>query len=163
MHTEYTIVPAAEADRAEILSLYKAQLGQEYCPWNEEYPSNGRIDYDLARNALFVLKKDGRIAAAISLDEDETVDALPCWDAALAPAGELSRLGVLPAEQGNGLARVMLQFGMDELKRRGFRGVHLLVDKHNVKALRSYAVFGFRVVDERFMYGHDYLCYEKGL
>ena len=57
----------------------------------------------------------------------------------------------------------MLQFGMDELKRRGYRGVHLLVDKHNVKALRSYAVFGFRTVDERFMYGHDYLCYEKAL
>lgn len=160
---EYEIIAAAEADRAELLSLYKAQLGREYCPWSEEYPSHETITFDLARNALFVLKKDGHIAAAISLDADETVDALPCWDAALTPAGELSRLAVLPAEQGKGLARVMLQFGMEELKRRGCRGVHLLVDKHNVKALRSYAVFGFRTVDERFMYGHDYLCYEKEL
>ena len=160
---EYEIIAAAEEDRAELLSLYKAQLGREYCPWSEEYPSHETITFDLARNALFILKKDGHIAAAISLDADETVDALPCWDAALTPAGELSRLAVLPAEQGKGLARVMLQFGMEELKRRGCRGVHLLVDKRNVKALRSYAVFGFRTVDERFMYGHDYLCYEKEL
>ena len=157
------IVAAAEADRAEILALYKAQLGREYCPWDEEYPSHETITGDLARNALFVMKVDGRVTAAVSLDEDETVDALPCWDAALAPGGELSRLAVLPEEQGKGLARIMLQFGMEELRRRGCRSARLLVAKHNIKALRSYAVFGFRTVDERYMYGHDYLFYEKDL
>lgn len=160
---EYEIIMATEADRGEILSLYKAQLGRECCPWNEDYPSNEEIDWDLSRDALFVLKKDGSIRAAVSIEEDEAVDCLSCWDENLAPIGELARLAVLPDEQSKGLGRIMLKFGMDELKRRGFNGIHFLVNKNNSKAIRCYAVFGFRVVGECHMYEQDFLCYEKEL
>jgi ribosomal protein S18 acetylase RimI-like enzyme len=57
----------------------------------------------------------------------------------------------------------MMQFGMDELKRRGYRGIHMLVNRHNVKAIRCYAVFGFNVVGECHMFDQDFLCYEKEL
>ena len=40
----YKIFMASEEDRDEIMSLYKAQIGREYCPWSEEYPSNETID-----------------------------------------------------------------------------------------------------------------------
>ena len=160
---EYDIVMAAETDREEILALYKAQIGREYCPWNENYPSNEEIDWDFSRDALFVLKTDGRIKAAVSLEKDDTVDNLSCWDEKLAPEGELARIAVLPEEQGKGYGRIMLQYGMDELKRRGFRGIRMLVNKLNRKAIRCYAVFGFRVVGECRMYEQDFLCYEKEL
>ena len=159
----YKIVMASEEDRDEIMSLYRAQIGREYCPWSEEYPSNETIDFDLSRDALFVLKEAGKIKASISIDEDEQVNALPCWNKELSPEGELSRLAVLPGEQNKGYARLMMRFGMDELRRRGYRGIHILVGKHNIKAIRSYAVFGFKMVGECFMYEHDYLCYEKEL
>ena len=77
--------------------------------------------------------------------------------------GELARLAVLPSEQNKGYARIMMQFGMDELKRRGFKGIHFLVNKHNVKAIRSYEKFGFDVVGECYMFEQDFLCYEKVL
>lgn len=160
---EYEIVLATEEDRDEILALYKMQLGRDYCPWDEEYPSNKEIDYDLSRDALFVMKMNGGIKAAISIDEDEAVDRLPCWDKNLAPEGELARLAVLPEEQNKGLGRVMLQFGMDELKRRGFQGIHILVNKYNSKAIACYSIFGFQVVGECHMYEQDFLCYEKVL
>lgn len=160
---EYEIVMATETDREEILALYKAQIGQKYCPWNEYYPSNEEIDWDFSRDALFVLKTDGRIKAAVSLEKDDTVDNLSCWDEKLAPEGELARIAVLPEEQGKGYGRIMLQYGMDELKRHGFRGIHMLVNKLNRKAIRCYAVFGFRVVGECRMYEQDFLCYEKEL
>lgn len=163
MNREYEIVMATEEDRNEILSLYKAQIGREYCPWDEHYPSNESIDYDFSRDALFVLKVNGSIKAAISVEEDEEVDRLACWDKTLAPEGELARLAVLPDEQNRGLGRIMLQFGMDELKRRGFKGIHILVNKHNAKAIKCYAVFGFRVVGECHMYEQDFLCYEREL
>ena len=152
-----------EDDREEILSLYKAQIGQEYCPWNEDYPSNEEIDWDFSRDALFVLKADGQIKAAVSLEKDDAVDSLSCWDENLAPEGELARIAVLPEEQGKGYGRIMIQFGMDELKRRGFRGIRMLVNKLNRKAIRCYAVFGFRVVGECRMYEQNFLCYEKEL
>ena len=160
---EYRIVSATEDDRLEIMSLYKAQLGRPFCPWDEDYPSNATIDHDLSRDALFMLKSDGRIKAVVSLDKDDAVDALPCWSLDLAPSGELSRLAVLPEEQNKGFGRIMLRFGMEELKRRGFMGVHFLVNKHNVKAIQSYKVFGFNVVGECHMYDQGFLCYEKRL
>ena len=159
---EYEIVMASLDDREEILSLYKAQLGRDCCPWTDEYPSDETISWDLSRDALFVMKKGGRIVAAVSIDEDEEVDALPCWNISLEPEGELARLAVLPDEQNKGLGRIMLQFGMDELKRRGCKGIHILVNRNNTRAIRCYAVFGFSVVGECHMYDQDLLCYEKG-
>ena len=163
MDKQYDIIVATEEDRDEILSLYKAQIGREFCPWDEEYPSIESIDGDFSREALFVLKMDGEIKAAISIEEDEEVDLLACWDKKLAPAGELARLAVLPNEQNKGLGRIMLKFGMDELKKRGFKSIHLLVNKYNTKAIGCYSVFGFRVVGECYMYEQDFLCYEKEL
>lgn len=160
---EYKIVMATEEDKDEILSLYKVQLGRDFCAWDEHYPSKESIDGDLSRDALFVMKMNGSIKAAISIDEDEAVDSLSCWDNNLAPEGELARLAVLPSEQNKGLGRMMLKFGMDELKRRGFRGIHILVNKYNTKAISCYSVFGFRMVGECHLYEQDFLCYEKEL
>ena len=160
---EYKIVPATENDKAEILSLYKAQIGRENCPWTEDYPSSESIDFDLKRDALFVLKTDGKIKAAISLEEDEDVDNLSCWDKTLAPEGEVARVAVLPEAQNKGLGRIMMQYAMDELKRRGYIGIHILVNKHNIKAIRCYEVFGFNTVGECHMYEQDFLCYERKL
>ena len=158
---EYEIVMAAEGDRNEILSFYKAQIGREYCPWDEEYPSNESIDWDISRDALFVLKMNGRIKAAVSIEEDQAVEQLACWDVKLVPKGELARLAVHPDEQNKGLGRIMMQFGMNELKRRGFQGIRILVNKYNTKAIKCYAVFGFHVAGECHMYEQDFLCYEK--
>lgn len=160
---EYVIVKASEEDRAGILSLYRAQLGCDCCPWDEDYPSNETIEWDLARNALFVLKRNGSILAAVSIEEDEEHELLFCRDNTPAPVGELARLAVLPDEQNRGLGRIMMRFGMDELKRQGFRSVRFLVNKNNAKAIRSYAVFGFRIAGECHMYDQDLFCYEKEL
>ena len=160
---DYEIMNATEEDRSELMALYRAQVGREYCSWSEEYPSNETIDFDLSRDALFVLKMNGRITAAVSLEEDEDVDNLDCWDESLAPEGEIARIAVLPGDQGKGLGRIMIRYGMDELKRRGYRGIHMLVNRHNVKAIRCYEVFGFRTVGECRMYDQDFLCYERDL
>ena len=160
---DYQIIMATEADREEIMALYRTQLGREFCAWDEDYPSNETIDFDLSRDALFALRSDGAIKAVISIEEDEDVANLPLWNKDLAPQGELARLAVTPEEQNRGIARIMLQFGMDELKRRGYRGIHFLVNRCNTKALRSYEPFGFSVVGECHMYDQDFLCYEKEL
>ena len=135
---DYEIVKATEDDRKEIMALYKMQLGREFCPWDEGYPSDETIDFDLSRDALFVLKSDGIIKAAVSIEKDEDVEKLECWDEKLKPSGELARLAVHPDEQNKGLARIMLKFGMEELRKRGFKGIHFLVNKLNIKAIHSY-------------------------
>lgn len=157
------IILATERDREEVLKLYEMQKGREFCAWDEDYPSNETIDFDLSRDSLFIMKENDRIIAAISIEVDEAVDNLDCWDKKLFPGGELARIAVEPTMQGRGIARKMMKHGMDVLKERGYKSIHFLVNKHNEKAIRSYSFFNFNVVGECFMYDQDFLCYEKEL
>ena len=158
-----TIFLATKDDRDEILALYDMQKGREFCPWTQDYPGSETFDFDISRDALYVRKENGKIIAAISLEEDEEVEKLKEWDKDLSPGGELARVCVLPGLQSKGIGRTMLRFAMDELKRRGFKSVHFLVNKYNIKAIRSYDKIGFNVVGERHMYEQDMLLYEKEL
>ena len=52
---------------------------------------------------------------------------------------------------------------MEVLRERGYRSIHFLVNRKNVKAIRSYAVFAFNVVGECDLYEQPFLCYEQKL
>lgn len=154
---------ATEGDREELMSLYRAQIGREGCPWTEEYPSDETIDYDLSRDALYVMRSRGKIVGAISIEVDEAVNELPCWNKSLEPEVEFARIAVRPEMQGRGLGRKLVEFLLDELKKQGFNGVHIVVNKQNIKALRLYDTFGFRNVGECHLYDQDFYCYELNL
>lgn len=161
---EHRIIMATEADKDAVLRLYQEQIGREFCFWDEDYPGEETIGFDLSRDALFVMKDEsGEIIAAISIELDEEVDRLDCWTPSLQPGGEFARLAVTPACQNRGLAREMVAHVLNELRQRGFRSVHILVNRDNAKAIRSYAHFGFRTAGECRMYGQRFLCYEKEL
>ncbi len=161
--TTREIVPATKEDKEEILKLYKSQLGREFCPWNEYYPGEEEIDFDLSRDSLFVMRENEKVIAAITIDDDDAVTNLPYWTDSLLPGAELSRLAVDIDTQGKGLAKEMLAYGMDEIKRRGFKSVHFLVNRNNVKALKCYAAFNFDKVGECELYEQPMVCYEKAL
>ena len=157
-------VKAAEADGAEILALYRALVGTEYCAWTENYPGEEDMKGDMAREGLFCLKEeDGTIAGVISIDDDPAVEALSCWTPERGPGAELSRLGVRVEYQNQGIAGKLLQNGMEVLKERGYRSVHFLVCKTNLKAIRSYEKLHFDVVGECSLFGEEWWCYEKEL
>ena len=158
-----SIVPATDNDREQLMKLYKEQVGREFCAWDEDYPSVETIDFDLSRDALFVMKENNAVIAAISIEIDEDVDRLECWNRDLFPGGELARLAVTPTMQGRGIARLMMEHGMKALKDRGYKSIHFLVNKYNIPAIQSYAKFEFNVVGECHMYDQDFLCYEKEL
>ncbi len=160
----YQIYPATAGQAEDILALYKMQIGREFCPWDAHYPTENEIAFDLSRNALFVMVNNAnQIIATVSIDEDEAVNALPCWTPSLQPGGELARLAVHPDYQNQGIARQMLAYGMKMLAKRGFKSIHFLVNKHNKKALRSYAAFQFPVVGECELFDQPFYCYEKAL
>ena len=150
-------------DKNEILSLYKAQLGREYCPWNEHYPSEEEIDFDLSRDALLIMRSEGKIIAAISIDDDDAVNNLEYWTPELQPGGELSRLAVSPECQGKGIAKEMINAGLEELRKRGFKSLHFLVNRNNLKACKCYAAYPFNKMGECELYEQPMLCYEMEL
>ncbi len=155
---------ATVEDQAEILQLYRSLVGTEFCAWTDQYPGKAEIEGDLSRDALFCLKDmAGTLIGVISIDQDEAVEALPCWTEAWKPAGELSRLGVRSEYQNQGVARQLLQYGMAELEHRGMKSVHFLVCKTNQKAIRSYDKLGFNIVGDCELFGELWWCYEKSL
>lgn len=163
------ICMADASDKKEILNLYKMQLGREFCPWDDYYPAEKEIDFDLSRDALFIMRQYDKqgiatgIIAAISIDDDAMVEKLYCWTDELKPGAELARLAVHTDWQNQGIARKMLKYGMEELVRRGYKSVHFLVNKQNIKAIKSYEVLGFNIVGECSLYEQPFLCYEKEL
>ena len=144
--------------------MYHDAIGSPGCTWSEDYPNEDDTMGDFERNDLFCLKKDdGEIIGAISIDKDDKVESLPCWDAAPRPSAELSRLVVKEKYQNQGIARQLLTYGMQELAKRGYKSVHFLVSKTNERALRSYAKFNFNNRGESDLYDEHWLCYEKEL
>ena len=86
------ISPAVKEETGKILELYHSMIGGA-AGWNEYYPGIDTIESDLSRNELFVMEnKDGELLAAISLDADEVVDSLKCWNQTLLPGAVLARL-----------------------------------------------------------------------
>lgn len=155
---------ASGADKPEILALYRSLVGTEFCAWTEDYPGETDIEEDLSRNGLFCLKDaEGIIIGTISIDDDDEVEAIPCWTKELQPSKELSRLGVRIENQNQGVAGMLLQHAMAELKRQGFKSVHFLVCKTNQKAIRAYNKIGFHVVGEYWLHDLPWWCYEREL
>ena len=167
-HMEFRRARREEAE--EILQLYRSLIGTEYCVWTENYPTEREVEFDLSRNALFCLyeimpepDERERLIGTISIDDDPEVEALSCWSEDLTPVAELSRLGVAAEYQNRGIARILLQEAMAELKSQGYKAAHILVAKDNVKALRSYEKLHFTTAGECELFGHSYWCYEKEL
>lgn len=66
---------AKKEDVESILKLYKSQLGEPFCAWDDGYPCEENIADDLSRESLFIMKDgNGDILAAISVDQDENVE-----------------------------------------------------------------------------------------
>jgi len=59
------------------------------------------------------------------------------------PIGELYVLGVHPSEQGKGLGKALLLWGLNHLRRNGLDSAMLYVDSENKKAIKMYEDLGF--------------------
>ncbi|MGN0666561.1 MAG: GNAT family N-acetyltransferase [Huintestinicola sp.] len=154
------IIKAQPEDKEEILALYRTML---YGPadWNEYYPNEDTIEFDMSRDALYVMKNDeGQIIAAVSIDEDEAVDKLDCWSKELMPEGEISRLCVRKDMQNRGIAKEMMRHIFEILKKEGKKGVHILVKTGHEAAFASYGAIGFRKVGECTLFDKDFICME---
>lgn len=157
------IILASHEDKEEVLALYKSMWGGP-AGWDEHYPSEETVDFDLSRDSLIVMKNDaGEIIASISIDDDEEVKALSCWSGDIAPASEISRLVVREDMWNRGIARRMILFSIDILRERGDRGIHFLVRREHKRAIASYTPLGFKTVGQCNLFNKDYICMEMGI
>lgn len=156
--------PAAPADAAAILALYRGQIGQGTSTWTERYPAMANIQSDLAAGCLYVLRRPGGIAAAVTLlGDDDGADAPDCWTPARACYP--TRLCVALPLQGQGLGRQVMDALSDIARDKGYTSVRLLCAASNAAALRLYAKAGYTLCGRFYSYafGGDYYGFEKML
>lgn len=154
------IILATDDDKIEILKLYRTHL---YGPadWSENYPNEDTIEFDISRDSLYVMKNElDEIIATISIDQDEEVEALECWNKKLVPGAELSRLCVREDLFGNGIAKEMMRFVFDVLRSKGKKSVHILVKTGHVRAIQSYSTLGFVQVGACTLFEKSFVCME---
>lgn len=160
----YVFRNAEAKDRDEIFKLYRAAIGTEGCTWSEDYPNNEIFMADLKRKDIFCMENEaGDIIGAISVDDDEVINSLDCWNKSSGKMAELARLVIRQDYQNNGLAPKLIMDTVDVLRKRGYRTVHYLVSKHNKKARSSYKKLNFKKVGESDILDNDWLCYEMNI
>ncbi len=113
--------------------------------------------------ALIVAETDaGSVGyAMVVLGEPGDPDAAAAVSAR--PTAELSKIYVLEASHGQGIARALLKASIDFARTNGARTLWLGVNQENQRALRFYAKSGFtRVGTKRFLVGdryeNDFVC-----
>ena len=103
------------------------------------------------------------IIACISIDHDDEVDALPCWSNSLQPSAELARVCVRKDMQGQGIAKMMMEYAFTKLRKQNKKSVHILVRTRHEAALACYRAIGFTQVGMCEMFDKQFVCMEKAL
>lgn len=158
---------AAPQDAEEVYALYHSLIDTPYSTWSEDYPSREIVDDDVLNGKTIVMRDpSGRIAAAIALlpaEEEPEFDEIAPWYPDIKKWAIPSRLGVVAAQQGKGLAKRMLMAAMDYARADGCDAVRFLVAKRNPIPQRAYAPLGFDICGACEMWGEHWLCYQKRL
>lgn len=153
---------AKKEEKDIILRLYESVKKNEYCAWDDEYPSQIDIIEDLSNNNLFVLDNGNDVIGAISIVSNNELDCWNGWKIG-GKACEFARVVISPKYQGKGLSKELVYGVLDEIKKREYDTVHISVAKRNIPANRLYKSIGFDFVVEEYLYGEDFWLCEMNL
>lgn len=161
MHVTFT--PAAEADLPELLAMARAASQAPGSHWSIDYPNLEILREDLAHNALYRIEDlNGRLIGLIAMGQMGELRDLS-WTVTDSSACELSRLGLHPDCQGQGLLAPVLSQAVAYCQGLGYRTFRLLVSTDFDRAIRTYQRYGFVRTGQVHLWDEDFYQYEYAL
>lgn len=148
----------------EIKELYADIRNNTYTLWDENYPSEDLIKWDIERKGLWGVFNNQTLIAITFIGarcEDGEEDFT--WQDTFKNRGTFARIGVSPKYQNQGIGTYLVDFVLKELKFQGFDGVRILVGTQNSNAIKLYSKFGFINCGIAERYGHKYYLFELRL
>ena len=135
-------------DGYEELLYYEKEHGA-YTVWElGVYPTRSSAKKSLEEDGLYVLEEDGQIAASVTVNqtqppEYETVH----WgcDAKPEEVMVIHLLCVRPSKAHQGMGRRMVEFIIEEARKRGCKAVRLDTGAQNIPAKSLYTKIGFKL------------------
>lgn len=155
---DFSIEKANDGDSAEVFSLLRSLVGTPGCSWDEYYPSMELVRADIAAGAMFIIRIGGAIAACASVESDDEISTLDCFDKRIKNPVLLCRVASASAFQRRGLAHALVRHIIAYAPSLGADGVILLAAKNNIPALNLYKNLGFEICGECVMYDTDWYC-----
>lgn len=158
---EYKIEIATEKNAEEILDIYHSLIGKDGCSWNYDYPNIDDVKNDINNKSLYILLQNKEIIAVAAAGEDNELKKIECYSKQIkAPCG-LARIAVKTQYQNKGIAKYLISYIEKQVIKKGFDGIHFLVNKTNLHAKAVYDKMGYICCGEHIMYDKEWYCYEK--
>ncbi|MEK7099080.1 MAG: GNAT family N-acetyltransferase [Patescibacteria group bacterium] len=136
---EFSIRPFQSRDDAAVLYLHRAAL-QAIGAWTK----SGPWDSDLEDIEQSYTRSGG--AFLVGTINDCVVVAMGAFRRTSPERAEIKRMRVLPMRQGRGYGQAVLTALEDEIRRRGYRAIHLNTTILQVAAQKLYLKNGYREV-----------------
>ena len=145
----------------EILKIYKSLIGYEGCLWDEYYPNIEIVNKDIKNETLYVALIDDEIVGAAQSGIDEELFNMEFFTKEKKNPRDLSRVAVKKEYQKQGIARKIIAYIEDELRKDGVDYMYLTVGKTNIKAYNLYKTIGYETKGEMIKFDIDLYCQEK--
>lgn len=148
----------------EILNLYDDIRNNTYTLWDNGYPNEELIKWDIERKGLWgVFDNNKLIAISFVGERNEDGEENYAWKDNFKKRGTFARIGVSPKEQNKGIGTLLVDFILKKLKADGYDGVRILVGTQNTNAIKLYTKFGFENCGKTEKYNHEYYLFELRL
>ena len=137
------IVPIMDLIRKAVKAMNDSGLYQ----WSEAYPNEEIITEDIAAGTLYKITVDASIAGIIVINHQHfpEYNALK-WEDNAGRFLMIHRLCIHPDYQGQGLAKILMQFAEAYAYRNQYASIRLDTSTLNTKALALYDGLGYRRV-----------------
>lgn len=127
--------------------------------WNEEYPNEDILRWDINHCALYqILGSDDQLIELISIGQIGELDMLP-WPDLSSSAAEAARFGLDPLYQGQGLGKEIFCAAAAQCFSRGFQSLRFLVASDDLRLQKLYQRCGGRPVGRQHLWGSDFEQY----
>lgn len=165
------IQPAALSDLPKIKRLTEscavAMQEKGIFQWNENYPSLEKLEQDIIREELYILKQEAAILGIIVLTPIMDEEYVPIeWLTSSGNNLYIHRLAVHPSASGRGYGQQLMDFAEEYARRKGFDSVRLDTFSQNQRNQRFYEARGYQRLGDIYFpkqSEHPFHCYEKVL
>jgi predicted amidohydrolase/predicted GNAT family acetyltransferase len=137
------IEKAQLADLEELFQIYlngKDELNKNgLFQWTENYPTSSIIENDIIKGVLYTLKNNHEIIGAININEEQDLEyqTVP-WEFDNSKVLVIHRLVVNPKHQGQGYARILMDFAENFASENGYTSIRLDAYSPNKRVIEFY-------------------------
>ena len=131
--------------------------------WPDDYPVAKYVAQDIEQQSVYVVKKNGKCIATITLNEQQDKQyATKDWQFESDRILVIHRLAVHPEAQGQGWAKKLCFFTENFAKAHNYKVIRLDAFTENPISNHLYLTLGYRQLEGKCTFhGKLFYCYEK--